>query len=407
MSDFTYVDEDCHRAEDVARRHIAGYLTSVLQHYELMSDHFKKAKGYEAYGSAVDLLNAIGLDTMTEAYLSAQAWGTPDEVIDKLRDRRQHIGDYDLNLCFRYAGLPFDDAVRSMRLFAEKVMPALRATYAPSPWDWVAEQVATYEATDGQEAGDFGGKPVVILTTVGRQTGQLRKSPLMRYADGDTYAVVAGNVGAPTHPEWYLNLLAHPEVTLQDGDHVKRLVGRVAEGEEREAWWARATAEVPDLVNYQALTDRTFPVVVLEPPVDYEPSPWDFVAEQVERYEATGGREGGEMEGVPVVILTTVGRKTGKLRKSPIMRVREGDRYVVIASMGGAPTHPAWYFNFLANPEVTLQDGDVVRRYRGRVAEGEERAEWWATAAAVWPDYAVYPTRTDREIPLIILDPLP
>jgi alkanesulfonate monooxygenase SsuD/methylene tetrahydromethanopterin reductase-like flavin-dependent oxidoreductase (luciferase family) len=125
--DFVYVDEDRTRAEDVAHEHVAGYLTSVLQHYELMDDHFKQAKGYESYGSAVDLLRSIGLDTMCQMYLDVQAWGTPDEVIDRLRDRRQHIGDYDLNCCFRYAGLPIDDAERSMRTFAEKVIPVLRA----------------------------------------------------------------------------------------------------------------------------------------------------------------------------------------------------------------------------------------------------------------------------------------
>jgi alkanesulfonate monooxygenase SsuD/methylene tetrahydromethanopterin reductase-like flavin-dependent oxidoreductase (luciferase family) len=124
--DFTYVDTDASRAEDVARTHLAGYLTSVMRHYELMEDHFKEAKGYEYYGSAVDLLNDIGLDKMCEMYLDVQAWGTPDVVIDRLRDRQRLLGDFDLNCCFRYAGLPIDAAERSMRLFASDVMPALR-----------------------------------------------------------------------------------------------------------------------------------------------------------------------------------------------------------------------------------------------------------------------------------------
>ena len=420
VSDFTYVDTDRSRAEDVARKHIAGYLAGVLQHYELMSDHFKQAKGYEAYGSAVDLLKAIGLEGMTDAYLSAQAWGTPDDVIDKLRDRREHVGEFDLNLCFRYAGLPFDDAVRSMRTFAETVIPALRGDgtrparrYEPSPWDWVAEQVERYEATGGQEGGDFAGAPVVILTTVGRTTGKLRKTPLMRYTDGTSYAAVAGNVGLPDDPEWYLNILAHPEVTLQDGDSVRRYVGRVSEGDERTAWWEKATADFPDLAGIQANTERQFPVVILEPAEpaepeepEYEPSPWDMVAEQVAQYEATGGREAGDIEGVPVVILTTVGRKTGKLRKSPVMRVTDGERYVAIGSVGGHDQHPAWYLNLLAHPEVTLQDGDDVQQYTSRVAEGPEEQRWLAKAIEVWPDYAVYPTKTDRHIPVVILEPL-
>jgi alkanesulfonate monooxygenase SsuD/methylene tetrahydromethanopterin reductase-like flavin-dependent oxidoreductase (luciferase family) len=128
--DFVYCDEDRARAVDMAHEHIAGYLTSVMQHYELMSDHFKQAKGYEAYGNAVDLLRDIGLDKMCEMYLDVQAWGTPDEVVDKLRARRELIGDFDLNCCFRFAGMPIDAAERSMRTFAEQVIPALRA---PAP----------------------------------------------------------------------------------------------------------------------------------------------------------------------------------------------------------------------------------------------------------------------------------
>jgi len=123
--DFTYCDTDRSRAEDVANQHIAGYLTSVLEHYELMSDHFKESKGYEAYGSAVDLLRAIGLDRMREMYLDVQAWGTPDDVIDKLRARAELVGDFDLNCCFRFAGLPIDAAELSMRTFAEHVMPVM------------------------------------------------------------------------------------------------------------------------------------------------------------------------------------------------------------------------------------------------------------------------------------------
>jgi deazaflavin-dependent oxidoreductase (nitroreductase family) len=138
----------------------------------------------------------------------------------------------------------------------------------------------------------------------------------------------------------------------------------------------------------------------------YAPSPWDFVSDQVAQYEATGGQEGGLNEGVPVVILTTVGAKTGKLRKSPLMRVTDGERYVIVGSMGGADQHPQWYFNVLANPEVTLQDGEVVKQYKARVAEGEERAEWWDRAVAVWPDFNEYITRTDRVLPVIVLDPV-
>jgi deazaflavin-dependent oxidoreductase (nitroreductase family) len=128
--------------------------------------------------------------------------------------------------------------------------------------------------------------------------------------------------------------------------------------------------------------------------------------DQVEQYEASGGRVGGINEGVPVVILTTVGRRSGKLRKSPLMRVTDGSSYVVIASMGGAPTHPEWYLNLVANPEVTLRDGELVGRYRARQIDGDEGATWWSRAVEVWPDHDDYVTRTDRVLPVVVLEPL-
>ncbi len=137
---------------------------------------------------------------------------------------------------------------------------------------------------------------------------------------------------------------------------------------------------------------------------EYEPSPWDFVADQVAQYEASGGREGGTLEGQPCVILTTRGRHTGKLRKTPLMRVEHDGTYAVVASLGGAPKHPVWYLNVVADPAVTLQDGDQVTDRRARVLTGDEKREWWRRAAEVWPPYDEYQTRTDREIPVILLE---
>jgi len=143
-------------------------------------------------------------------------------------------------------------------------------------------------------------------------------------------------------------------------------------------------------------------------PIDapYEPSPTDYVAAQVATYEDTGGREGGEMQGAPCVILTTVGRASGNARKSPLIRVEHDGGYAVIASKGGAPDHPLWYLNLEADPHVTLQDRDVVRDFRARTATGEERERWWQVAIAAWPDYTTYQTKTDREIPVVVLDPM-
>jgi alkanesulfonate monooxygenase SsuD/methylene tetrahydromethanopterin reductase-like flavin-dependent oxidoreductase (luciferase family) len=131
--DFLYCDTDRARAEDRAHRHIAGYLTSVMEHYELMSDHFKDASGYETYGSAVDLLRSIGLEKVCNLYLDVQAWGTPDDIVDKLRARMELLGDFDLNCCFRFAGLPYEEAERSMRTFAEQVMPAMASVARAAP----------------------------------------------------------------------------------------------------------------------------------------------------------------------------------------------------------------------------------------------------------------------------------
>jgi deazaflavin-dependent oxidoreductase (nitroreductase family) len=139
---------------------------------------------------------------------------------------------------------------------------------------------------------------------------------------------------------------------------------------------------------------------------EYEPSPSEWVANQVRAYEASDGTELGENRGVPVVILTTRGRRTGKVRKSPLMRVEHDGRYVVIASLGGAPKHPVWYLNLLEDPRVALQDGAIVVEALARTATPEERAEWWPRAAAVWPDYDDYQARTEREIPIVILEPV-
>ncbi len=139
---------------------------------------------------------------------------------------------------------------------------------------------------------------------------------------------------------------------------------------------------------------------------EYAPSPSDWAREQAEKYEASNGTEANELQGRPVIVLTSVGAKSGKLRKTPLMRVEHNGEYAVVASMGGAPKHPVWYWNLLANPHVELQDGAVKQDYVAREVHGAERAEWWQRATEVWPDYDVYTTRTDREIPVFVLTPI-
>lgn len=128
ICDFVYCHDDRAYAEAMAHRHIAGYLTSVMEHYELESDHLKDAKGYESYGTAVELLKAIGLEKLCDMFLDVNVWGTPDQILERLQGRRDIVGDHDLTCCFRFAGLPFDAAEASMRLFASDVLPKLEGS---------------------------------------------------------------------------------------------------------------------------------------------------------------------------------------------------------------------------------------------------------------------------------------
>ena len=121
---------------------------------------------------------------------------------------------------------------------------------------------------------------------------------------------------------------------------------------------------------------------------------------------ASGGTEGTELNGRPVILLTTIGAKSGKIRKTPLMRVEHDGEYAVVASLGGAPKHPVWYFNIKANPRVELQDGTVTKDYDAREVLGEEKAVWWERAVAAWPDYAEYQKKTDRQIPVFVLTPV-
>lgn len=140
----------------------------------------------------------------------------------------------------------------------------------------------------------------------------------------------------------------------------------------------------------------------------YEPSSTPWVRDQVAAYEASGGQEANTLQNSndPIVVITSVGSKSGKLRKNPVMRVEKDGTYVAIASKGGAPDNPAWYDNFIAHPEVDLQDGPEPKSYRARVVEGTERAQWWDHAVATWPTYASYQEKTDREIPVFVLEPI-
>ncbi|MFE9043524.1 nitroreductase family deazaflavin-dependent oxidoreductase [Streptomyces sp. NPDC012421] len=138
----------------------------------------------------------------------------------------------------------------------------------------------------------------------------------------------------------------------------------------------------------------------------YEPSPSQWVREQVEEYESSGGTRGTTMRGLPVVLVTSVGAKSGKLRKTPLMRVEHEGAYALVASNGGAVKHPVWYHNLIASPRIELRDETRRWDMAVRVVTGEERRAWWERAVAAFPDYADYQLKADREIPVFVAEPI-
>ena len=139
---------------------------------------------------------------------------------------------------------------------------------------------------------------------------------------------------------------------------------------------------------------------------EYEPSSASWARDQVDLYESSGGTQGTDVNGMPVIILTSLGAKSGKVRKSPLMRVEHDGEYAVVASLGGAPTHPVWYYNLVANPHAELQDGPDKNDYQAREVHGEEYDAWFERAVEAWPDYAEYQKKTTRTMPIFVLTPV-
>ena len=141
---------------------------------------------------------------------------------------------------------------------------------------------------------------------------------------------------------------------------------------------------------------------------DYEPSPWDWVSQQVTEYESSGGKRANTLldTGMPIIVVTTRGHRSGKVRKNPVMRVEHGGEYALVASKGGAPENPGWFYNLVAHPdEVTIQDGPAPFRVAIREVSGDEKAGWWERAVAAYPPYAEYQEKTDRPIPVFVATP--
>ena len=141
---------------------------------------------------------------------------------------------------------------------------------------------------------------------------------------------------------------------------------------------------------------------------EYEPSPWEWVRDQVAEYEASGGQRANTLldTGMPVIVVTTRGAKSGKVRKHPLMRVEHDGEYALVASMGGAPQNPVWFYNLVAHPdEVFVQDGPAPFAVAVRQVDGDEKATWWERAVAAYPPYAEYQEKTDRQIPVFVATP--
>jgi F420H(2)-dependent quinone reductase len=139
---------------------------------------------------------------------------------------------------------------------------------------------------------------------------------------------------------------------------------------------------------------------------EYAPSTASWARKQAESYEDSGGKEAANLRGRPIIVLTSVGAKTGKLRKTALMRVEHDGDYAVVASLGGAPKNPVWYYNVKKNPHVELQDGSTKRDYKAREVTGPEKSIWWKRAVETYPDYANYQTKTTRQIPVFVLEPI-
>ena len=137
---------------------------------------------------------------------------------------------------------------------------------------------------------------------------------------------------------------------------------------------------------------------------EYEPSTAEWVRDQVAKFEASDGAEGNEIQGRPIVVITSLGSSSGKLRKNPVMRVEHDGAYAAVASKGGHPDDPSWAENFRQHPEVDLQDRADKATYRAREVDGDERATWWDRAVQAFPDYAGYQVKTERQIPVFVLE---
>jgi deazaflavin-dependent oxidoreductase (nitroreductase family) len=264
--------------------------------------------------------------------------------------------------------------------------------------------IEEFRANGGRVGGTAAGAPLLLLTTSGAKSGKASTTPVSYTRDFSRFVIIAAKQGAPTNPDWYHNLVANPEVTVEVGDETFRAMARVAEGEERQRLFDQMAAARPNFIEFQSRTSRQLPVVVLERVLDRSTDYNAFNRSLVEEFQARGGKVGGIFEGLPLLLLTTTGAKSGQPRVAPVIYGTDNGRYLVVASKGGSPTHPDWYYNLRANPVVTVDLGTESFPARASIAEGAERERLFNLLVGVIPKLLETQANTTRQLPIVVLE---
>jgi deazaflavin-dependent oxidoreductase (nitroreductase family) len=284
-------------------------------------------------------------------------------------------------------------------------MSAQVESYSPAALTTFNEQlIEEFRTHGGTVSGRFSGVPLLLLSTTGAKSGLPRTTPLTYSRDFSRLIIVAAKQGAPTNPDWYHNVKANPVVTVEVGGERFQAVARVTEEAERQRLFEQMASERPNFNEFQSRAERQLPVIVLERVLDKTTNYNAFNRNLIEEFHARGGKVGGIFEGLPLLLLTTTGAKSGQPRIAPLVYGVDGDRLLVAASKGGSPTNPDWYHNIVANAEVMVEVGTETFPARATVAVGSERHRLFNRLVEVIPKLDETQRSTSREIPVIVLE---
>jgi deazaflavin-dependent oxidoreductase (nitroreductase family) len=252
----------------------------------------------------------------------------------------------------------------------------------------------------------FAGAPPLLLTTTGAKSGHPHTTPLNYSRDFSRLVIIAASQDSPTNADWYHNITANPVVTVEVGGERFQAIARVTEGVERRRLSDQMAAERPNLefLELQNRAERQLPVVALERVLDKTTDYNAFNRNLIEEFHACGGKVGGMFEGLPLLLLTSTGAKSGLPRITPLVYGTDRDRLVIAASKGGSPTNPDWYHNIVANPEVTVEVGTESFPARATVATHANRQRLFDLLVDVTPQLAETQRSTSREIPIFVLE---